>query len=206
MGFELGDGEAMNAQHPRTFFIPSAGERTSLSPGDVVKLLFSPAGDGGEVGGERMWVEVTEVTGGGYIGRLDNAPVVIEGIRAGDPVAFEARHVIAVWDETPHPLEGTTAFVTERLFGEDDPPVAWLEFDPEDAGKESSHNRVRSGWMLFSNDEPDQLEADDVRACDTVWLLERWPELERVFAGHDGSAAWYRGLGDGSWERQVDEG
>lgn len=205
MGFRLGDGEAMNAEHPRSFFIPSAEERAGLSPGDVVKLLFLPDGGDAEMGGERMWVEVTEVTDVGWIGRLDNDPVVIEGIRAGDPVAFAAQHVISIWDDTPHPLEGTTVFVTERLFADDDPPVAWLEFDPDDAGKESSQDRVRSGWMLFSDDEPEPLEADDVRVCDSIWVLERWPEIATSVAAHDGSAAWYRRVAGGSYERGTDE-
>lgn len=206
MGFELGNGEEMNAQHPRSFFIPSAEERAGLVPGDIVKLLFLPDGDDAELGGERMWVEVTETTEVGWIGRLDNDPVVIEGIRAGDPIAFAARHVISIWDDTPHPLEGTTAFVTERLFADDELGVAWLEFDPEDAGKESSHERVRSGWMLWSDDEPDTLEAEDVRICDTLWVLERWPGIEATMMAHDGSAAWYRRVDEDAYEREPDEG
>jgi hypothetical protein len=36
----IADGEARNAEAPRSFFIPPRSERASLQPGDYAKLLF----------------------------------------------------------------------------------------------------------------------------------------------------------------------
>jgi hypothetical protein len=70
--YRLGNGELLNRQSPRTFFVPPRAEREAVQPGDSVKLLFeivSPTGD--MPSAERMWVTVTEVDGG-------RAPVVEE--------------------------------------------------------------------------------------------------------------------------------
>jgi len=38
VGYRLGDGEALNREHPDTFLIPPRDERERLTPGDLVKL------------------------------------------------------------------------------------------------------------------------------------------------------------------------
>ncbi|WP_328829422.1 DUF2314 domain-containing protein [Nocardioides acrostichi] len=98
--FVLGDGEALNREHPRTFEIPSREERERLKPGDLVKLLFEilrPEPEGPFA--ERMWVEVTEIVGDGYVGSLDNDPQVIRSVRPGGRIEFLPHHVIAIWDD-----------------------------------------------------------------------------------------------------------
>lgn len=65
----------------------------ALRPGQWAKLCFVPP----EGWAERMWVKITEAEGGRYWGLLDNAPNPDNfKIRAGDPVAFEAKHVFSV--------------------------------------------------------------------------------------------------------------
>src|SRR6266550_1991313 len=82
--YTLDNAEVLSRNHPDTFEIPERGERDSLQLGDLVKLIFLDA-DGG---GERMWVEVEgRADDGGYVGRLDNDPVVIDA-NAGDVVRF----------------------------------------------------------------------------------------------------------------------
>jgi hypothetical protein len=69
-----------------TFFVPSQEARMSLCPGDMVKLIFENK--------ERMWVKVKEVESDGqYVGELRNHPVVVETLRYGDEIRFQARHV-----------------------------------------------------------------------------------------------------------------
>ena len=68
------------------FFVPTEEARMSLCRGDMVKLLFANK--------EKMWVLVKEVESKGrYIGELRNHPVVIDTVRYGDTIHFEARHI-----------------------------------------------------------------------------------------------------------------
>jgi hypothetical protein len=96
--WDLLDAEQMHAEHPDKFFLLDASIRSSLSVGSTVKLHFVGA-DGLD---ERMWVQVTEITRTGdesrYIGELRNDPVRL-ALAWGDPVAFEARHVLDVEGE-----------------------------------------------------------------------------------------------------------
>lgn len=98
--YALGDGEALNREHPHTFQIPRREEREQLQPGDLVKLLFEvPAPEPGSVTAERMWVQVTDVAAdGGYVGSLDNDPQVLRGLRLGSRIEFQPQHVIATWE------------------------------------------------------------------------------------------------------------
>lgn len=100
--FTLGDGEAMNAAHPNTFWIPTREERENLAIGTSVKLMFEqaapPAGRNtalGNINSERMWVTVTEKTHDGYVGKLANTPFVVKA-KHGQVVRFEACHVIGI--------------------------------------------------------------------------------------------------------------
>lgn len=99
--YRLVDGEVLNREAPSTFFIPTRAEREALKPGDLVKLLFEIVDpEQGMPTAERMWVEVVEVRGSGYVGSLDNEPHVITTIRPGSQIKFEPHHVIATWDES----------------------------------------------------------------------------------------------------------
>lgn len=100
--YRLGDGEALNRQHPDTFHIPSRDERENLKPGDLAKLLFEVVDPApGSITAERMWVQVTEVAADGYVGFLDNDPQVLTSMRPGSRIEFRAHHVIATWDDGP---------------------------------------------------------------------------------------------------------
>ena len=95
--YRLRDGEAMHRESPRTFSIPRSEVRRDLAVGALAKLVFGlprPADDG--CGAERMWCQVTARQGRGYIGRLVNRPLYVEGLAYGDPVPFQPRHVVAI--------------------------------------------------------------------------------------------------------------
>ena len=86
--YELTDGEAMARKHPDSFEMPERRDRDNLQPGDAAKLIFDNA--------ERMWVEVEgRDDEGGYVGRLDNDPVVVP-LSCGDVVRFGPEHVIEI--------------------------------------------------------------------------------------------------------------
>ena len=76
--WELESGVVMNEQHPKTFWIPEEAVRRSLKPGDIVKLMFKYIyPDDDIIGGERMWVEITELNGPYFVGLLRNSPVMV---------------------------------------------------------------------------------------------------------------------------------
>jgi uncharacterized protein YegJ (DUF2314 family) len=87
----LADGVERHLLAPDTFRIPSEDARAAVQVGDLVKLVFEPS-----TGiAERMWVTVT--TGGDQlVGTLNSDPAELHGLRAGDAVPFERRHVIAI--------------------------------------------------------------------------------------------------------------
>lgn len=102
-GYELDDGEAMHEAAPDTFYLPSIEKRTSLNPGDLVKLVFRihVESDDGEFdcAVERMWVIVQRRQQSYYLGVLDNDPYCTDGMKAGMKVAFLPKHVIQIYDE-----------------------------------------------------------------------------------------------------------
>jgi hypothetical protein len=100
-GYELDDGEERHRESPSKFYVPPAEVRSSLQPGQIVKLIFRISLEDDdhvqtqEV--ERMWVIVQEpIQDGKYLGILDNDPECTEGIKSGLKVVFEPRHVIQV--------------------------------------------------------------------------------------------------------------
>ena len=96
----LSDAVALHAEHPRSFFIPSAERSRALAPGELVKLGFAygPHADReGEGHLERMWVEVLAQGGdGAALGRLRNRPRRLTELEIGDEVAFGAHEVLSI--------------------------------------------------------------------------------------------------------------
>ncbi|WP_426593412.1 hypothetical protein ACPPVS_17020 [Cellulomonas sp. McL0617] len=75
---------------PDTFRIPSDEATAALRVGDQVKVVVEP--DTGLV--ERVWLTVAAVDD--LVGTLNTDAVELHGLRAGDRVPFERRHVIAI--------------------------------------------------------------------------------------------------------------
>ena len=181
----LGDGEALNREHPRSFFVPSRERRDRLRVGELVKLLFEQS-DGR---GERMWVEITEVSLPHFVGELANEPSIVD-LRHEDRIEFEARHVIAI-EEDPERLgysPGEPAAASRRLIERDQPPdvVAWQP--------------AEGCFYLFAGDESES----EVRSAETFMrqdlglLVDRFPALEEIFRSPRAPGFWRRGP-DGSY-------
>lgn len=90
--WELESGVQRHRDHRDTFWIPDQSEKAMIATGDHVKLMFSTT-DGW---GERMWVKVTDRTADHMTGVLDNVPIGIVGLGAGDALIFETYHVIDI--------------------------------------------------------------------------------------------------------------
>jgi hypothetical protein len=81
-GWHLGSGVERNRRHPDSFWIPSDEEKELLEPGVCVKLMFEMK----DRSGERMWVRVEKVGKKQLVGRLDNEPIGIPRLGAGDHI------------------------------------------------------------------------------------------------------------------------
>jgi hypothetical protein len=90
--WRLRSGVESHAKYPETFWIPSEEEKAALSPGDHVQLAF----DVKRMGGERMWVDITEVGGDRFVGVLAHDAHHIPRLRAGDVIKFTRDHVINI--------------------------------------------------------------------------------------------------------------
>jgi hypothetical protein len=120
----LADGEKLNREHPRSFFIPSRERRDRLVIGEDVKLAFETP-DGRS---ERMWVTITKAESPRFSGVLANVPTIID-LAIGVRVEFEARHIIAI-EEDPEVLgcrPDEQAAASRRVIERDQAPnvVAW---------------------------------------------------------------------------------
>ena len=104
VSWELDDGEQLHREAPTTFWIPSEAQRTSLSVGDIVKLIFrmtvrDHATGEVQVEVERMWVIVSARDGDRYREITDNDPVLHEMIVSGATIVFDPPHVIQIFDD-----------------------------------------------------------------------------------------------------------
>jgi hypothetical protein len=164
----LADGEKLNREHPRSFFIPSRERRNRLVVGEDVKLAFETP-DGRT---ERKWVTITEAEPPRFSGILANIPTIID-LAVGARVEFEARHVIAI-HEDPEALgyrPDEQAAASRRVIERDQAPgvVAW---EPD-----------ASCFYVFAGDETEAEIRDSATFMpQTLGLLtDRFPALEDVF-------------------------
>jgi hypothetical protein len=104
-GWKLESGEERHANAPDSFWIPAREDRETMHFGHGAKLIFAiqiEEGDGSfVVDTERMWVVVTEVVDGGYVGLLDNEPACVDPdsdhyLVRGAEIPFRPEHVIDI--------------------------------------------------------------------------------------------------------------
>jgi hypothetical protein len=200
-GWRLADAAEIARTYPYTFWKPSDQLVTLLKPGDGVKLIFDIVNPGeGEPSGERMWVEITERTEEGFIGRLDNAPRHISDLQLGSIIAFEAVHIIdsSVADPVPDPTLKwqPRCFASNRIL-KDGRKVGYFYREEPDRPQDS-------GWRFMCGDESQEYMDDPanlqmvslgaVLRCDDrmVHLLDapppaafEWNEAAQRFASTD---------------------
>lgn len=101
------DAQAMSRLHPQTFDVPAPEILAAIRPGTFVKVCAEP---------ERFWVEVVAVEGDGIMGRVSNDLVhtARHGLRDGDSVTFEKRHIFGVHDEERDQQLAATPFPHEE--------------------------------------------------------------------------------------------
>ena len=183
-GYEIANAEDLNRENPRSFFIPSRGERESLQPGDYAKLLFEiTERSAGLPSGERMWVGVTGRDEQGYLGELANDPAAITTVKWGDTVRFGPEHVIAMPGDWP--LLDKKILVSRRSHDQDVRP-RYVYREPPD-------NDTDSGWRALVGDETDEEVGDAgyILLQPVGFVLNRWPELRPVFETETERSRWY---------------
>ncbi len=106
--WELRSAEESHAKYGDDFWIPALEDRQAVARGQAVRLIFDIETDNegkAEVGGERMWVIVSEKVDDTYIGILDNQPACLDPdadfyLGFGVEIPFKAEHIISI-DQPP---------------------------------------------------------------------------------------------------------
>jgi len=78
-----------------SFEIPSSKSIDELETGNFAKLIFTNTVDGKPQDSERMWVIIKNI-GKTFKGKLDNDPMVITQLKAGDEIEFSRNNIIDV--------------------------------------------------------------------------------------------------------------
>lgn len=151
MSWYLDNVYDLNKESRYTFYIPSQVVLDRLEVGDSVKLIFvtEEAEDDG-FRGERMWVEITQINGKNFVGKLDNEPHRLP-LRVGDEISFGIEHICDTEYEDPNSTEWDFYFDTLVTISED--VLEKREFNfmlRDDPNGESD-----SGWTVLSGYEND---------------------------------------------------
>jgi hypothetical protein len=115
-GWALRNAEGSHEENPASFWIPDRDVRDGLKVGQAAKLIFeiiATSLDGNQqLGGERMWVIVSERVGDQYVGILDNPPASLPRdddslyLVFGAEIPFGPEHII----DTATPPEAYTTW------------------------------------------------------------------------------------------------
>ncbi len=148
--WHLEDAATIAEKNPYTFYKPSIEAISQLKPGDGAKVIFSFKQNSPTLPcAERMWVLINRIEHDRFFGILDNDPVYISDLKAGDALGFEPKHIIqtSIEDPLPDPTVPYQArcLVTRRVF-EGKVPAGHL-YREEPASKEDS------GWRITAEDE-----------------------------------------------------
>lgn len=149
-------------EFPRTFLCPSDREIQQLKVGDLVRLIFVfDIRTEDNWRGERMWVEISEITGKKYKGFLTNQPVYIKELNLGDSVAFGAENIATVLTELKF-NEDLKAIISKKAL--EKKQINWML-------REDTSRAEDSGWQFYYGDE-DQDYLDIVDNCKIITLKE----------------------------------
>jgi len=157
--WKLTDSEQLSKEYKYTFYKPSREITKKLKVGNIVKLTFEFDSSNSEhPSAERMWVEITEINGEKFKGKLDNHPFYLHELYAGDELVFEHKHII------DHDLEMSEpnlvdkyydrCFVTNKVLY-DNAPINYI-YREEPMEKDEERDYIDTGWRILSGDESDE--------------------------------------------------
>lgn len=156
MSWYLDNVYDLNKESPYTFYIPSSVVLQKLKVGDSVKLIFvtEEAEDDG-FRGERMWVEITQIKGKNFIGKLDNEPNRLP-LRVGAEISFGIEHICDTEYEDPNSTEWDFYFDTLVTISKDVLEKREFNFMLRD----DPHGKGDSGWTILSGYEENDYLSD----------------------------------------------
>jgi Uncharacterized protein conserved in bacteria (DUF2314) len=194
--WSLANADELNAQHPRSYFIPPAPRRRALRTGELVRLEFryGPHADRERAGHvERMWVEVLDQRADGQAyGRLRNHPVRLRALEIGDLLAFEPEHVTSIeyTDDELGYAQDQWAIIDEAITGDDRAPDIVIRAP-------GPYVPDQDAWWMLVRDDPAGPTTLDVNS-----LTDRFPGLTEPL--HAGAGLWKLASGqrgDARWRR-----
>ena len=202
--WELRDIEAAATKNPKLIFIPSYDERHNRKIGNQVKLhfLFNDQIENLALV-EKIWVEVKESLShtGKYEGILKHTPKLKIGIKRGDKVIFEPRHIAEVLVNKGEPAwiecSELNAVVSKMVFEDD-----IIRY----ASRDEPINAKDSGWQFLSDRESDEYvrEHTNIIVCNVGWLADLDPTLKPILDSKIGSI-FVREDKESDWEKVTDE-
>ena len=169
--WNLEDADPIAQEAKYTFYKPSRRIIGRLNPGDSCKLIFKfESADPKHPSAERMWVLIDEVKDGGFSGLLDNDPLYITDLKAGDVIPFGPQHVIdvSIEDDEPNlPAAYVNRCLATRRIIYEGRPIGYLY---REAPMEGDIKGAKdSGWRILEGNE-DQAYIDESDNCQFVSL------------------------------------
>ncbi|MEH7356141.1 DUF2185 domain-containing protein [Neobacillus drentensis] len=156
MSWYLDNVYELNKESPYTFYVPSSEVLDKLKVGDLVKLIFvtkEEEDDGFR--GERMWVEITQINGEKFVGKLDNEPYRLP-LKSGDEISFGVENICDTEHEDPTSSNWDFYFDTKVIVSDDVLEKREFNFMLRD----NPNGEDDSGWSILSGYEDDDFLSD----------------------------------------------
>ncbi|MBX9994514.1 MULTISPECIES: immunity protein Imm33 domain-containing protein [Priestia] len=145
-----------NKESPYTFYMPSKAVTDKLKAGDLVKLVFFSDSDTAGYKGERMWVEITDRNKENFVGKLDNEPYHLKGLKLGQILHFGTEHICDTEYEDDDAAKMDYYFNTLVTVSNDVLERNEFNFLLKDKPNEPND----SGWVIFSGYEDDEFTSN----------------------------------------------
>jgi hypothetical protein len=83
--------------------LPAEHERQGLRVGAAVRIALQLPwkAEQGKPDREQVWLVVTDVSSGRYVGRLDGDPKILTHLKSGLEIAFGPEHVAFIYPDKP---------------------------------------------------------------------------------------------------------
>ena len=161
--WRLMDAEVSAKEFPYTFYKPSRSITDQLKIGNLVKLIFTFESKNEEhPGGERMWVEITEILPTAFKGNLNNMPLFLHELFLDDEIIFEHKHIIDhnLGLSEPNLVDKyiNRCFVTAKVLYQNQ-KINYL-FREEPLEKDANEEFEDSGWRIMAGDESEDYMDD----------------------------------------------
>ena len=156
MSWYLDNVYDLNKESPYTFYVPSSEVLDKLKVDDLVKLIFvTEKAEYDGYRGERMWVQITNINGERFKGKLDNEPQRLP-LKIGDEISFGIENICDT--EYQDPSSSKWDFYFDNLVTVSEDVLEKREFNF--MLRDYPHGEGDSGWSILSGYEDDDYLSD----------------------------------------------